>query len=57
MRYTHDYDMLPERAFQKKLFSNAPATLEGGKGGSSAPSADPAVGRAQERMATLAEKQ
>jgi len=57
MRYTHDYDMLPERAFQKKLFSNAPATLEGGKGGGSAPSADPAVGRAQERMATLAEKQ
>jgi hypothetical protein len=58
MRYTHEYDMLPERAFQKKLFSNAPATLEGGKGGgSSAPSADPAIGRAQERMATLAEKQ
>ena len=57
MRYTHDYDMLPERAFQKKLFSNAPATLEGGKGGGSAPSADPAIGRAQERMATLSEKQ
>jgi hypothetical protein len=58
MRYTHDYDMLPERAFQKKLFSNAPATLEGGKGGGGgAPSADPAIGRAQERMATLSEKQ
>jgi hypothetical protein len=30
--------MLPERAFTKKLFSNAPATLEGGgKGGTPAP--------------------
>ena len=58
MRYTHEYDMLPERAFQKKLFSNAPATLEGGKGGGGgAPSADPAIGRAQEKMAALAEKQ
>jgi hypothetical protein len=57
MRYTHEYDMLPERAFQKKLFSSAPATLEGGKGGSSAPSADPNIGKAQLRMADLAEKQ
>jgi hypothetical protein len=30
--------MLPERAFKKKLFSNSPATLEGGGGGQSAPS-------------------
>jgi hypothetical protein len=35
MRYDH-FSMLPERAFQKKLGSYAPATLEGG-GGSPAP--------------------
>jgi len=32
MRYTLDA-MLPERAFRKSLFKNAPATLEGGGGG------------------------
>jgi hypothetical protein len=32
MRYTLDA-MLPERAFKKSLFKNAPATLEGGSGG------------------------
>lgn len=35
MRYTLD-GMLPEQAFKKSLFKNAPATLEGG-GGQSAP--------------------
>jgi hypothetical protein len=30
--------MLPERAFKKKLFSNSPATLEGGGGQQAAPS-------------------
>jgi hypothetical protein len=35
MRYDH-FSMLPERAFQKKLGSHSPATLEGG-GGSPAP--------------------
>ena len=33
MRYKHLCQMLPERAFQKKLGANAPATLEGGGGG------------------------
>tara|TARA_R110000822_G_scaffold47071_2_gene125066 strand:- start:541 stop:1545 length:1005 start_codon:yes stop_codon:yes gene_type:complete len=32
MRYNNMIDMLPERAFKKKLFSKAPATLEGGGG-------------------------
>jgi len=36
MRYDH-FSMLPERAFQKKLGSYAPATLEGGGGGGPAP--------------------
>jgi len=40
MRYTLDA-MLPERAFKKSLFKNAPATLEGG-GGSPAPAPAPA---------------
>lgn len=40
MRYDH-FSMLPERAFQKKLGSHAPATLEGGGGGGPAPSAQP----------------
>jgi hypothetical protein len=33
--------MLPERAFQKKLSTHAPATLEGGGGGGPAPAAQP----------------
>ena len=32
MRYNNMIDMLPERAFKKKPFSKAPATLEGGGG-------------------------
>jgi len=58
MRYDH-FDMLPERAFQKIGFSgHARMTLEGGKGGGgSAPSADPNIGIAQNKMADIAEKQ
>lgn len=41
MRYTLD-GMLPEKAFNKKLLSNSPATLEGGGGGQSAPASAPA---------------
>ena len=33
MRYNAHFGMLPENAFQKKLGSNRPATLEGGGGG------------------------
>tara|TARA_R110000823_G_scaffold48830_1_gene123786 strand:+ start:2640 stop:3779 length:1140 start_codon:yes stop_codon:yes gene_type:complete len=33
MNYNH-FDMLPEQAFKRKLFSRAPATLEGGGGSS-----------------------
>jgi hypothetical protein len=36
MRYDLE-STLPERAFKKSLFKNAPATLEGGKGGGGAP--------------------
>ena len=36
MRLNAHFDMLPERAFQKRGFGGAPATLEGGKGGGSA---------------------
>jgi hypothetical protein len=57
MRLNGHYDMLPERAFTKKIGGYAPATLEGGKGGGGAPSADPNIGKAQQRMADLAERQ
>lgn len=58
MRLNGHYDMLPERAFTKKIGGYSPATLEGGKGGGgSAPSADPNIGKAQQRMADLAEKE
>jgi hypothetical protein len=33
MRLNAHFDMLPERAFEKRGFGRAPATLEGGKGG------------------------
>jgi hypothetical protein len=33
MRLDAHFDMLPERAFEKRGFGSAPATLEGGKGG------------------------
>ena len=46
MRLNAHFDMLPDRAFQKRGFGRAPATLEGGKGGGggSAPAADPNIG-------------
>ena len=33
MRLNAHFDMLPDRAFEKRGFGRAPATLEGGKGG------------------------
>ena len=58
MRLNAHFDMLPERAFQKRGFGSAPATLEGGKGGGgSAPSPDPNIGLAQQKLADLAGKQ
>ena len=54
MRLDAHFDMLPERAFQKKLGSNRPDTLEGGKGGGgSAPAADPNIGLAQQELAKI----
>jgi len=49
------FDMLPDRAFERRPGSNRPATLEGGKGGGPAP--DPNIGRAQQEMADLAKEQ
>lgn len=58
MRLNAHFDMLPERAFQKRGFGSAPATLEGGKGGGgSAPSPDPNIGLAQQKLADLATKE
>jgi hypothetical protein len=37
MRLNAHFDMLPERAFEKRGFGRAPATLEGGKGGGGGP--------------------
>jgi hypothetical protein len=37
MRLNAHFDMLPERAFEKRGFGRAPATLEGGKGGGGSP--------------------
>jgi hypothetical protein len=37
MRLDAHFDMLPERAFTKRGFGRAPATLEGGKGGGGGP--------------------
>jgi len=54
MRLNAHFDMLPERAFQKRGFGRAPATLEGGKGGGgSAPAADPNIGLAQQELAKI----
>lgn len=57
MRLDAHFDMLPERAFQKRGFGSAPATLEGGKGGGGGSSPDPQIGEAQKQMANLAEKE
>ena len=54
MRLDAHFDMLPERAFEKRGFGRAPATLEGGKGGGgSAPAADPNIGLAQQELAKI----
>ena len=57
MRLNAHFDMLPERAFEKKLGSNRPATLEGGKsGGGAAPTPDPNIGIAQLKLAQISEE-
>ena len=56
MRLNAHFDMLPERAFEKKLGSNRPATLEGGKGGGGSPSPDPNIGLAQQKLAEISEE-
>lgn len=54
MRLNAHFDMLPDRAFVKKLGSNRPDTLEGGKGGGGgAPAADPNIGLAQQELAKI----
>jgi len=53
MKISNHFDMLPERAFTKKLFGYSPATLEG-KSSSSAPAADPGIAKSQQQMADLA---
>jgi len=54
MRHDH-FSMLPDRAFQPRPFGGM--TLEGGKGGGSAPSPDPNIGLAQKQLADLAVEQ
>ena len=57
MRLNAHFDMLPERAFEKRGFGRAPATLEGGKGGGgSAPAADPNIGIAQLKLAEISKE-
>jgi hypothetical protein len=57
MRLNAHFDMLPERAFVKKLGSNRPDTLEGGKGGGgAAPAPDPNIGIAQLKLAEISEE-
>jgi hypothetical protein len=48
--------MLPDRAFEKRGFGRAPATLEGGKGGGGAPAPDPNIGAAQLKLAEISEE-
>ena len=57
MRLNAHFDMLPERAFEKRGFGRAPATLEGGKGGGgAAPAPDPNIGLAQLKLAEISEE-
>jgi hypothetical protein len=56
MRLDAHFDMLPERAFEKRGFGRGPATLEGGKGGQPAPMADPNIGKAQLMLAELSKE-
>ena len=55
MRYDH-FSMLPELAFQPRN-GRYGMTLEGGKGGSSAPAPDPNIGKAQLELAALSREQ
>jgi hypothetical protein len=49
--------MLPDRAFEKRGFGRAPATLEGGKGGGGgAPAPDPNIGIAQLKLSEISEE-
>ena len=54
--HTTEWDMLPEMAFSPRGWKGS-MTLEGGKGGGSAPAADPNIGIAQKQMADLASQQ
>jgi hypothetical protein len=57
MRLNAHFDMLPDRAFEKRGFGRAPATLEGGKGGGGgAPAPDPNIGAAQLKLAQISEE-
>jgi hypothetical protein len=57
MRLNAHFDMLPERAFEKRGFGfTRPGTLEGGKGGGGAPAADPNIGLAQQKLADISEQ-
>lgn len=55
MRLDAFFDMLPEQAFRPR--PGGGMTLEGGKGGGSAPAPDPNIGIAQREMSALAKEQ
>lgn len=54
--HTTDWDTLPENAFRPRGWKGG-MTLEGGKGGGSAPAPDPNIGIAQKQLADLATQQ
>ena len=56
MRLDAWFDTLPEKAFQPRGWKGS-MTLEGGKGGSDAPEADPNIGIAQRELSKLATEQ
>ena len=56
MRLDAWFDTLPEKAFQPRGWKGS-MTFEGGKGGSSAPEADPNIGIAQRELSKLATEQ
>ena len=56
MRLDAWFDTLPEKAFQPRGWKGS-MTLEGGKGGSQAPSPDPNIGIAQRELSKLATEQ
>jgi hypothetical protein len=55
MRYDH-FSMLPEQAFQPRAGHFGGITLEGGKGGGSAPKPDPNIGIAQKQLAEISKE-